>query len=85
MWNVDFIGVGDACTQCGTCAVNCPVGAIDAENTRQVDISKCITCCACIKQCPEHARSMKPGLVKDAQLRLHTLYPDRKEPEYFLD
>jgi hypothetical protein len=27
---------------------------------------------------------MKPGLVKDAQQRLNTLYKERKEPEYFL-
>ena len=84
LWQVDFIEVSDACTQCGTCAGNCPAGAIDPGNSHLVDISKCITCCACIKQCPEHARSMKRGLVKEAQLRLHTLYPERKEPEYFL-
>jgi len=27
---------------------------------------------------------MKPGLVKDAQVRLHTLYNERKEPEIFI-
>ena len=85
LWKVDFIEVGDACTECGTCTGHCPAGAIDAGNPRLVDISKCITCCACIKRCPEHARSINPGLVKEAQLRLHTLYPERKEPEYFMD
>jgi ferredoxin len=84
LWTVDFIEVGDTCTQCGTCAERCPVGAIDPENSKLIDTKKCITCCACIKHCPEHARTMKPGLVKEAQLRLHTLYRERKEPEYFL-
>jgi ferredoxin len=84
LWTVDFIAVSDACTECGTCAEGCPAGAIDAENSRLIDTEKCITCCACIKNCPQSARSMKPGLVKDAQLRLHTLYSERKEPEYFL-
>ena len=84
LWTVDFIAVSDACSQCGTCAEICPVGAIDPENSSLIDIKKCITCCACIRNCPEHAMSMKPGPVKDAQLRLHTLYAERKEPECFL-
>ncbi|MGB9927217.1 MAG: EFR1 family ferrodoxin [Methanosarcina sp.] len=84
LWNVDFIAVSNECLQCGICAENCPVGAIDAENSHLIDIEKCITCCACIKNCPQNARSMKPGLVKDASVRLHTLYSQRKEPEYFI-
>jgi len=84
LWTVDFIEVSDACTQCGTCAERCPAGAIDPADAKKIDTKLCITCCSCIRQCPSHARSMRPGLVKDAQLRLHTLYNERKEPEYFL-
>jgi ferredoxin len=84
LWTEDFIEVSDACTQCGTCANKCPAGAVDPDDARRIDAKLCISCCACIRYCPEHARSMKPGRVKDAQLRLHTLYPDRKEPECFL-
>ncbi|MDD1689104.1 MAG: EFR1 family ferrodoxin [Methanoregula sp.] len=83
LWTEDFIEVSDACTQCGSCAGQCPVGAIDAEDSKKIDAKLCVSCCACIRYCPEHARSIKPGRVKDAQLRLHTLYPDRKEPECF--
>jgi ferredoxin len=84
LWTVDFIAVSDACIQCGICAEGCPAGAIDPENSSVIDTKKCITCCACIRHCPRHARTMKPGLVRDASLRLSTLYKERKEPEFFI-
>lgn len=84
LWVVDFIAVSDECTQCGVCAEGCPVGAIDPENSSVIDTERCITCCACIKHCPKKARTMKAGLVRDAALRLSTLYKERKEPEYFV-
>jgi len=83
LWTVDFIAVSDACIRCGICAEGCPVGAIDPENSALIDTGNCITCCACIKHCPTHARTMKSGPVRDASLRLSTLYKERKEPEYF--
>jgi ferredoxin/protein involved in ribonucleotide reduction len=68
-WNVDFIAVSDACIQCGICGKGCPVSAIDPENSRAIDTENCITCCACIRHCPHHARTIKPGIVRDASLR----------------
>lgn len=84
LWDVDFIAVGNECTQCGACAEVCPVAAIDAGDSGVIDKVKCITCCACIKGCPVGARRMKPGPVKDAAARLHRLYANRKEPVAFL-
>lgn len=84
LWSVDFISISNECTQCGVCAEGCPVGAIHSENSNLIDKEKCITCCACIKNCPQKARTMKTGLVKDAALRLNKLYKERKEPIFFL-
>ena len=84
LWSVDFIAISNECTQCGICAEGCPVGAIDSQNSNLIDKEKCITCCACIKNCPQNARTMKTGLVKDAAMRLNKLYKDRKEPDFFM-
>lgn len=84
LWSVDFIEVNDGCTQCGTCAEECPAGAIDPADSHLVDEEICFTCCACIKNCPESARTMKAGPVRDAAIRLNRLCSERKEPAFFL-
>lgn len=84
LWDVDFIEVDDICSQCGVCADVCPVGAVDAQSSSMINQEKCITCCACIKSCPQKARTIKPGPVNDAQQRLVTLYKEPKKPEYFI-
>ncbi|WP_031480750.1 EFR1 family ferrodoxin [Maridesulfovibrio frigidus] len=84
LWDVDFIAINNECLQCGVCAEICPVGAIDSENSAVINHEMCISCCACIKSCPQKARSIKEGLVKDASKRLNSLYKEPKKPEYFL-
>jgi ferredoxin len=85
LWSVDFIAISNECKQCGICAEGCPVGAIDSKNSNLIDKEKCITCCACIKNCRQNARTMKTGLVKDAAIRLNKLYKERKEPVFFFN
>ena len=82
--SADFIAISDRCVQCGVCAAVCPVAAIDSEDSALRDEQKCILCCACIKGCPENARAMKAGNVKDVAVRLNEMCKPRKEPVYFL-
>jgi ferredoxin len=84
LWSIDFISVNNDCTQCGICAEGCPVGAIDSEKSNLIDKEKCTLCCACIKRCPKKAKTMKPGLMKDAAIRVNEMFQERKEPEFFL-
>lgn len=80
---VDFIHVSDDCKECGVCAELCPVGAIADGLFTETDGAKCIRCCACIKGCPERARTMKPGPVQDMAKRLADTCAERKEPVWF--
>lgn len=83
LFSVDFISINDNCIQCGVCAEVCPVGAIDADNSSVRDKIKCILCCACIKRCPENARTMKCGMIKDIAIRVSEMCRERKEPVFF--
>ncbi len=50
----------DKCKQCGICAKNCPVGAIDGEVRKgpfKINQDKCIKCGVCITKCPFKAIS----------------------------
>jgi ferredoxin len=84
LWSVDFIAISEKCAKKGICVEVCPTGAIDIEDTSIIDKEKCISCCACIKNCPENARKIKESKVKEAAIRLNSLFRVPKIPEGFL-
>jgi Pyruvate/2-oxoacid:ferredoxin oxidoreductase delta subunit len=46
------------CTSCGICVDRCPVGAIQLEETAEVDPDKCIGCGVCASGCEEESIQM---------------------------
>lgn len=72
------------CTNCGVCAAECPVQAIDKENPKKVDEKKCISCMRCMTVCPQGARKLNPVMLSAASLMLKKVCSERKECELFL-
>ena len=45
--------INDSCVSCGTCAGECPVGAISAGDAQYViDADACVDCGSCADVCP---------------------------------
>ncbi len=78
------IAVSEACTQCGTCAAHCPVGAIPLAAPSTTDLDACIRCMRCIRICPEQARAVPPEAYAKLQHFLSAFRTPR-ENEFFPD
>lgn len=66
-----------ACVACGTCARQCPAGAIDAADPAATDADACVTCMRCIEVCPAGARSLTGG---EALARQRAAFAERLAP-----
>lgn len=75
---------GKSCTNCGLCAKECPVGAIDIENPSKTDDKKCISCMRCIAICPQKARSVSKVLLAAGGMKLKKVCSGYKKNELFL-
>ena len=73
----------EACNACGVCAELCPTRAIDPAAPRETDAGRCISCTACIYNCPQDARAFRgPGYEQSAAAFLAN-FSARREPEVF--
>lgn len=72
------------CQGCGICVSRCPVGAIPADNPKETDSKKCITCMACVAVCPTQARKVNAIALAGAKAMLKKALSGRKENELFV-
>lgn len=72
------------CTGCGTCARECPAGAIDPADPHSVNSDACISCMRCVSVCPQGARKVNGVMLTAVGLALKKVCSGRKEPELFL-
>lgn len=72
------------CTNCGLCAKQCPVQAIDRGNIKKTDAGKCISCMRCVVKCPHSARKVNKGMVAAASLAMKKACSVRKDCELFI-
>lgn len=71
------------CDNCGACARNCPMAAIDFTDTSLVP-GTCIKCQSCIKICHTNAKYFDDEAFLSHVKMLEENYTHRSEPSFFL-
>ena len=72
-----------SCTQCGRCARECPVSAIDPK-TFEANAKACISCMRCVRRCPQGARKVSGLMTAVAAAALKKACSERKDNKLYL-
>jgi ferredoxin/flavodoxin len=75
--------INENCNDCGSCARNCPTGAINLEE-RGFDLSRCIGCHSCVNRCPKGAIESTSVVMKMIMKDFGRAAAGRMEPELFI-
>lgn len=71
------------CFKCGTCVINCPVGAISKEDPTKTDAALCVNCMRCVENCPAQARELPEKVTEMLLTKLSPLVDVRRANEFF--
>lgn len=72
------------CRSCTICADVCPTDAIYRRRGMPADVSKCIGCMTCVKQCPRRCRHLPEEVSREIAAKLAAAVPARARNEFFL-
>lgn len=73
----------DACVQCGRCAAECPMQAIE-KDYRTIRQDRCIACFRCIRRCPVGAKNIDVPAYQEFAVMFTEKLKEAKANTYFL-